>query len=392
MRSHTVTTLLNMAHAIDHMFLLIFASSVGAIAVDFGLARWEDLMPYGAGAFLLFGLGSLPAGRLGDLWGRRAMMLVFFFGMGISALLAAATQNPWQLAAALTLLGLFASIYHPVGIPMLVQTSTTPGATIGVNGLVGNLGIAVAAVMTGFLVQQMGWRAAFIVPGLLAIVAGLLFARWCPPEVEAPARRKSAGGVVRPRALVARVLVIMTVAAASSSMLFNLSTNANTQLLDDRLRAWVADPAAIGMLLGVLYAIASVTQLVVGHLIDRVAVRPLYLAVALAQVPVMLLASQAQGWWLYGLLLVGMALIFGAVPFTDALIVRYVEDRMRSRVAGARFAVSLGLSSTAVWVLGPLVKQGGFTAMFFVMAAAALVTASVVWLLPREPRPTPPSV
>ena len=39
-------------------------------------------MPYGVGAFALFGLGSLPAGRLGDLWGRRQMMLVFFLRHG----------------------------------------------------------------------------------------------------------------------------------------------------------------------------------------------------------------------------------------------------------------------------------------------------------------------
>ena len=65
-----VALLLNLGHAIDHMFLLIFATAVGAIAAEFGFARWEDLMPYGVGAFVLFGLGSLPSGRLGDLWGR----------------------------------------------------------------------------------------------------------------------------------------------------------------------------------------------------------------------------------------------------------------------------------------------------------------------------------
>ena len=58
---------------------MIFATAVAAIAADFGFARWEDLMPHGAGAFLMFGLGSLPAGCLGDLWGRRQMMVVFFF-------------------------------------------------------------------------------------------------------------------------------------------------------------------------------------------------------------------------------------------------------------------------------------------------------------------------
>ncbi|MCX7227182.1 MAG: hypothetical protein NT071_16615, partial [Burkholderiales bacterium] len=67
--------LLNLGHALDHMALLIFATAVTSIAPEFGFSRWEDLMPYSAGAFLLFGLGSVPAGRLGDLWGRRNMMV-----------------------------------------------------------------------------------------------------------------------------------------------------------------------------------------------------------------------------------------------------------------------------------------------------------------------------
>src|SRR5690606_3199883 len=134
------------------------------------------LMPWGVGAAFMFGLGSIPAGRLGDLWGRRAMMLVFFFGMGGSMLLIAATQNAWQLAAALTLMGAFSSIYHPVGIPMLLRHSPNPGLTIGFNGLVGNLGIAGCALMTGLLIKYFNWHMAFVVPGLIAIAAGVAFA------------------------------------------------------------------------------------------------------------------------------------------------------------------------------------------------------------------------
>ena len=94
--SRTVSLLLNIAHGIDHMFLLIFATAVGSIAVDFGYANWEDLMPYAVGAFALFGLGALPAGRLGDLWGRRVMMIIFFVGIGVAALLTSLAQNAWQ--------------------------------------------------------------------------------------------------------------------------------------------------------------------------------------------------------------------------------------------------------------------------------------------------------
>jgi MFS family permease len=120
--------LLNAGHAMDHLFLLIFATAVPVIAAEWGMV-WQDLMPYTVGAFVLFGLGSLPAGRFGDLWGRRAMMIIFFLGLGGAGLLVAAARSPWQVAAALTVMGAFASIYHPVGIPMIVQNSTRPGST-----------------------------------------------------------------------------------------------------------------------------------------------------------------------------------------------------------------------------------------------------------------------
>lgn len=376
--------LLNVAHALDHLFLLIFATAVGAIAADFGLARWEDLMPFGVGAFFLFGIGSVPAGRLGDLWGRRRMMVVFFFGLGASALLAAATRDAWQLAAALTLIGAFASIYHPVGIPMLVQHAERPGATIGLNGLAGNLGVAAAAVATGLLVQWSGWRAAFAVPGLVSIACGVAFARLAPHEAEAPARGAKKAPVALPPALLARVFGVMTVTAVTGSLLFNFTTNGNGQLLRERMAGVVDEPAELGLLLAAVYVVASFSQLAVGRLIDRQPLKRLYLAIVLLQPPLLALAAQAHGWALAALLVAAMVVIFGAIPFVDAMIVRYVDDRMRSRVSGMRLAVSFGISSLAVWLLGPVVKSAGFETLLLAMAGIALVTAAVAAWLPGE--------
>ena len=380
----SLTLLLNLAHALDHLFLLIFATAVAAIAADFGFARWEDLMPYGTGAFVMFGLGSAPAGRLGDLWGRRRMMLLFYFGIGASALLAATAQGPWQLAAALTLLGAFSAIYHPVGIPMLLQQATQPGRTIGWSGLSGNLGIAAAAVVTGFLVALAGWRAAFAVPGLVSIALGFVFARYAPPETEAPARRGTRAAVPLPTHMLARVFVVMTAAAIASGVIFNFTTNGNGRLLAERLQGIVEDPSTLGLLLAAVYAVASVAQLIVGRLLDRFPLKPLYLCIVLAQVPLLALAAQAQGWWIFGALLGTMALIFGAIPFTDAMIVRFVDDRLRSRVAGMRLTVAFGFSSGAVWLLGPLVKANGFAVMMLVMAGVSLLAALAVMWLPDE--------
>ena len=219
--SRSVSLLLNIAHALDHLFLLVFATAVAAIATDFGYARWEDLMPFGVGAFFLFGIGSLPSGRLGDLWGRRQMMLVFYFGIGCAAILTSFVNNAWQMAAALALIGLFASIYHPVGIPMLIQNARNPGATIGVNGLAGNMGIAVAAILTGLLIKWFGWRTAFVVPGVLSLICGIWFYRVCPRESEAPAKRSKKAPVKLTKAALARAFGVMTIAAITASLLFN---------------------------------------------------------------------------------------------------------------------------------------------------------------------------
>ena len=234
------------------------------------------------------------------------------------------------------------------------------------------------------MVQWLGWRAAFAIPGLVAIACGLLFARLCPRETEVPAQRTTKARVTLEPAAMARVFAVMTAAAVTGGMLFNFTTNGNAQLLHERFRGIVEDPALLGAMLAVVYAIASLAQVVVGRLLDRVALKPLYLGIVALQIPLLALAAVAEGWWMLALLLAVMVVIFGSIPFTDAMIVRYVDDRIRSRVAGARLTLSIGISSLAVWLLGPLVKASSFSALFFGMAAVAACTLAVVALLPAE--------
>jgi len=247
--------------------------------------------------------------------------------------------------------------------------------------------------VTALLVKWLGWRWAFVVPGLVCIGCGIVFWRLTPRETEPPAARSRKASVSLPAAQLARAFAVMTVAATANSLSFNMTTNGNAQLLAERMHAIVEDPATLGLMLAAVYALASLAQVVVGRLIDRISLKRLYLGIMLAQVPLFLLAAQAQGWWLYAALAGVMLLIFGAIPFTDAMVVRYVDDRMRSRVAGMRLTVSIGLSSLAVWLLGPVVKAAGFGALLLAMACIAVATAAIVSWLPGEtgaaPLPAP---
>ncbi|MEY3943360.1 MAG: hypothetical protein RLZZ133_1050 [Pseudomonadota bacterium] len=382
-----VQLLLNAAHALDHLVLLIFASAVSLIAIDLGVDRWEDLMPYTTGAFLMFGLGSIPAGRLGDLWGRRKSMLLFFFGTAASCFLVAVSQESWHLAVSLTVLGIFASIYHPVGIPMLLRHASRPGAAIGWNNLAGNLGVALAALITGITVSLAGWRAAFILPGLLALLLGLAFMRLAPQEAESPAKGNKKGNDV-PFVFNSdckRALIVMTLAACTSSILFNFTTNSNTELFKVKLDGLLQSPAQIGFVLALLYAIAGVSQVVMGRLTDRYAIRPLFLGVVSLQVFFLLVAAFAEGWLFYAAGLGFMAAIFGAIPFSDVIMVRFVDDRLRSRVAGMRLGISFFVGSAAVLLLGPVVKAVGFQWALLGLAVIASLTLLVVVRLPAVP-------
>jgi MFS family permease len=382
--SHASPTsiLLNIGHAMDHWILVVFAYSWGVIAGVWGV-EWTELTPFNYGALFMFGAGSIVSGRLGDHWGRWIMMVIFFAGMGGSSLVIALCSNKWQIGAALTLMGAFASIYHPVGIPMLVQKARNFGFTIGLNGLAGNMGIAIAAGVSVYIAQRFGWQMAFILPGVICLVCAVAFVLLVPREEEAPAKRKPKMNDLPP-GVMARVFAIMTFSAVSGSIIFSFTTNGNGELLRERVKGVVQDPAELAAMLFVIFSLASLAQLVVGKLIDRFPLKTVYLPILLLQVPLFLIASQVQDWALFITAIAFMLLVFGAIPFTDAMIVKYIDDRMRSRVTGARLAIGFGVSSFVVALMGPTVKAAGFPTLLMALAVVAFCSFLAISMLPAD--------
>ncbi len=374
--------LLNLGHAMDHWVLVIFLYTVSVLAGVWG-TDWRELTPYAFGASFMFGAGSLVSGKLGDQWGRRSMMIIFFAGLGVSSLLIALCQDKWQIGVALTLMGAFASIYHPVGIPMLVQKAEKPGFTIGVNGLVGNLGVALGASVSVWLATRFGWQTAYIVPGIICLLAAVAFAVVVPREEEAPARRKQKL-LDLPPSVMARVFLIMTITAVTGSIVFNFTTNGNGEFLKAGVKELADNPLALSIALLVVFAVASLAQLVVGALIDRYPLKWIYLPIVLCQIPLFLLAAYATGWALLATVVAFMVFVFGAIPFTDAMIVRYIDDRLRSRVTGVRLAIGFGISSIVVALIGPSVKAAGFPTLLMMLAGVATVALVALSFLPDE--------
>lgn len=375
--------LLNLAHLIDHFFLLIFPTAVLAISREWDMS-FAALLPLSIPMMAIFGLGALPAGWLADHWSRRGMIAVFFFGIGLSSILAGLAQGPMSMGIALALIGTFAAIYHPVGIAMLTIGSPRLGWTLGVNGVWGNLGLGVAALITGLIVQTWGWRTAFILPGIIALPLGVVYLA-CSKGASNAKLVKKAPSVSIPPEIMKRLVVVFLIAVVCNGMLFNATTVSMPKLFDERLRGLFEGEAglgAIGAIIAVVYLIAAMAQLLVGSLIDRIALRTALIGIVLLQAPLFLLAMHGSGW---GLVLAAVAImffVFGQIPINDAMVARYTTDRWRARAYGLRYVASFLGSAGAVTVVSSLHTQGGFSQVFMVLAGIAFTALIAAVLLP----------
>ena len=382
---NTLVAFLNLGHALDHLVMLVFPTVVIALARAWD-RPYAELLPLTLGGFIAFGAFAIPAGWLADHWSRYKTMALFFFGIGASMLLTGFAQAPWQIAVGLTITGMFAAIYHPVGIAMLVATPTKMGKALGWNGLFGNLGLAAAAIISGALMDLAGWRAAFFVPGLAAIAAGIGFVMLVPDPGPVKKVSKSIGLHIDARTMT-RIFAILLVATACGGIIFNATTISMPKVFDERLRELTQTNFGIGALVAGVYTLAAFAQVVVGTLIDRFEMKRLMIGVALFQIPLLALAANLEGWAMLFAALFMMLGVFGQIPLNDAIVGKYCADEYRARILGVRYVVSLGVASVAVPLVALLHGAGGgFRVVFFVLAAlaAGMLVMSLLFPSRRE--------
>ena len=380
---------LNLGHALDHLLMLVYPTVLLAIGRDV-VGNYGEALRLSFWGFIAFGACSLPAGWLGDRWSRRAMMIVFFIGIGAASILTGFARSPFEIAAGLTLVGVFAAIYHPVGIAMLVSGRDDIGRALGVNGVAGNLGVAFASLIAAGLAQAIHWRAAFIVPGAAAIVAGIVFAlavRPTDPGARATARPSTAA---RPHsaATMRRVFLVLMAATIFGGLIFNATTIAMPKLFAERLQALAGTTFGVGVLVSSVYVLAAVAQLCVGRMIDRRGLRGILIAIVACQVPFLYVAGTAQGWAMLAVAIAMMFVVFGQIPINDAMVARYTDEHWRSRVYALRYVASFGASAMAVPLVAYLHDTGGgFERIFVVLAVFAAGTLAASFVMPGPGRP-----
>ena len=377
----------SIAHTYSHLFTLLYATVVLVLEREWGLG-YDTLFALSIPMSVLFGAAALPAGWLGDRWSASGMMALFFLGVGGCSIWAGLANSPLTICLALAGIGLFAAIYHPVGIPWLVRNAVNRGRALGVNGVFGSAGTAGAALVAGLLADLYGWRAAFIIPGAVCLVTGIAFV-WARQAGLLLDRKEDLVPQPTPaKGDLWRVFWVMSATMLCTGLLYQATAFALPKIFDERLSDFFnGSMLGVGGMVTFVYTCSALSQLVGGELADRFSLRKVYIAVQWLQIPVILFGMVLIHPALVGVAALMVSLNVAGQPAENSLLAKYTPPQWRGRAFGAKFVLTLGVSSLGVAVIPVIYRlTGTLDVLFLLLAGAAACAGIFAIMLPRDDR------
>jgi len=313
-------------HFFAHLLMLLYPTVVLALEGRWGMS-YGDLLSLSLGGFVLFGLGALPAGWLGDRWSDEGMMVVFFIGTGGAAIATGLTGGPVALALGLATIGLCAA----TGLALL-----------------------------------------FCIRGGREVAARIENR----PEPEAA------------RSDVVRTFIVLSFTMLADGTISQAIPVALPKAFAAGLTG-LTDGGTLdaGGFVTLVFLVAATAQLVGGWLADRFALKAVYVFAWAVQVPLFCIAAQARDVPLLAAMIAVNYLGVLSVPAENALLARDSPAHWRATAFGAKFLLALGVSTIGVKLVVVIYDgAGSFAPLWLTLAGCAAFVAAAGLFLPGRLR------
>lgn len=379
---------LNIGHFVDHFLVLIFASAAALRLTTEWAMSYAELIPYATPGLVAFGLFAIPAGWLADKWSREGMMVIFFLGIGASSAFCSLADSPFEISLGLTLIGIFAAIYHPVGLSMLIQGRDKLGMPLAINGIFGNMGVASAALLTGLLIDTTGWRSSFLIPGIASMILGMLYLvfEYSGRRTEAgrdPVVHEATQTETLPRNMLIRIFAVIFFTAALGGIIFQTTTFSLPKVLGERLIDVAGSATQVDFYTFLVFSTAAFAQLFVGYLIDNHSVRTVFAWVAILQAVLFAMMIPLTGMAALIVASAFMFVVFGEIPINDVLVGRAARSEWRSRAYAVTYIIGFTVSALTLPLIAWIHGSWGFDVLFAILSVSALLIFVAVLFLPQ---------
>ncbi len=375
------------AHALTHYVELAYPALAVVLARDTGV-RVEEVLGWSLIGYILFGIGATPVGILADRWGGRKLVIAGILLSGISTFAAAFVEPGRALAFCLAGMGLGASAYHPAGMGLLTRTVRARGLALGINGIYGNVGIAIAPLLTVFLAEQFGWRITLGITGAILILAAflgsLLSIHDRPPTRDENEELGSDATVSRVQVF---AFLLLCIAAVLAGFNYRANTVSQPALFSERIHFL---DYGLATSIAMLFGIGG--QYLGGRIADRYPLGWSYFAFHLLSLPMLVGMITLLELPLFFAAAFFVFFSLGMQPIENSLYAHLTPDRWRATAYGIKFTLTFGVGASAVWMVQSVGAQRGFVGVYTIVAFGVLLLCvaafAVAWVLQRVDLPT----
>ncbi|HET9967715.1 MAG TPA: MFS transporter [Streptosporangiaceae bacterium] len=383
---------MTIAHGIQHFYVAGLAVTYPFVVAQFH-ASYAVLGLWLSAAGLLGGLLQAAAGLLRRA-SARAVLTAQDLAMGGTALLGAAAPGFGAFGSARILGAAVSWPQHPVGSAYLSDRFPQRRATaLSWHTAGGSLGTVAVPVLMSAAIAAAGWRWALVALGAALCAGALLVRAALPPERteaaqagERPAERAGLRQLLR-RRQVAAVLAAGTIAAGGRG-LGTLST-----YIPAYLRSGLhLSTLTVGTLFTLIMAASIAGPVAGGLLADRFGrTRTLTVTYVAAAIAVAAFGYAGRSLWVLAVLGVCVGVLaYAESPLLQAVFSDLTGDGAARAAFGAFFAISYGIGSAWVAVIGWIISAAGFPAAFAAMAASFAAAALIIAFAVRGEAPSPP--
>ena len=364
-----------------HMFAAFYFVIVLSIEQEWHFTYDELISLWTLGA-LLIGLGAIPAGWLSDRWSRSSMMVIMFIGMGLSSILCGLSNEQFSLFIGLSLLGLSCSIYHPVGIAWVINSSEKKGRALGINGIFGGVGIGSGAFIAGLLIKYFDWKFAFIIPGIISLIIGIILLFFISNNLISfqNSKTKDLEENNSSHNLII-IACIMLFSMFGLGLTFQIMQTSLPKVFDIRIAN--LSTFAIGSIIGIIYGISGLMTLVGGFLADKFSLKKIYVIGIAAQVPCFYFIANFSGIPLIFVCLMAAMFNSSILPTENILLAKFTPERHHGLIYGFKFIVAFGSAPIAVFLISKIYEQTQeFTNLFYISFILMMFVTFFVLFLP----------
>lgn len=354
-----------------------FPVLASSIAADTGWSLSTITAAFSTG-LVVSALAGIPAGRLLDRWGPRAVMTTgSVLGVPAVAAIASAPSLPWFFAAwALAGLAMAGVLYPPAFAALTRWWGPRRVTALTAVTLLAGLASVIFAPVTAALVEASDWRRTYLVLAVVLAVTTIpahlfgLRGHWPEPDPVERAEQADPGAIARSRPFVLAVLAV----GLGSFTAFAVIVNQVPLLVE---RGLTTGEAAWALGLGGLGQIAG--RLFYGRLVTATSVRTRGVLILLATAATTALLGAVPG--PTPLLVAGAVLAGTARGVLTLFQATAVSDRWGSahygRLSGILSAPVVLATALAPWAGAALADVlGGYPQVFAVLALVAVLAAA----------------